>query len=244
MGSGIFTPVIYRPLFDHLRLVTCRTFGNPAANTIPSSASILICRGNLWVAAPVANAGAGSSEELVLTCLLHPQRYGEIVAEMRGSLAKSTHMLRVPRTGRDCRGMSGPKTRATYPAPAPGWIRNRLRYGVNEATGWRDFATGQIANRFSRDRLRAIGPGSSAFTCSPLYTRSGKRLAGLQPNSQAVLDAGATPMIHPDTISPAVDDSATMRWFVQRCGELAVECIENGAARSCGIGIGALERAE
>ena len=35
MGQGIFTPVIYRPLFDHLRLMTCRTFETIAANTIP-----------------------------------------------------------------------------------------------------------------------------------------------------------------------------------------------------------------
>jgi hypothetical protein len=35
MGKGVFNPVIYRPLFDHLQLVTCRTFETPAANTIP-----------------------------------------------------------------------------------------------------------------------------------------------------------------------------------------------------------------
>ncbi len=35
MGKGIFTPVVLRPLFDHLRLVTCRTFETPAANVIP-----------------------------------------------------------------------------------------------------------------------------------------------------------------------------------------------------------------
>ena len=35
MGLGVFMPVIYRPLFDRLRLVTCRTFETPAANTIP-----------------------------------------------------------------------------------------------------------------------------------------------------------------------------------------------------------------
>jgi hypothetical protein len=35
MSKGVFSPVIYRPLFDHLRLVTCRTFETPAANTIP-----------------------------------------------------------------------------------------------------------------------------------------------------------------------------------------------------------------
>ncbi len=35
MGKGTFSPVIYRPLFSHLRFVTCRTFETPAANTIP-----------------------------------------------------------------------------------------------------------------------------------------------------------------------------------------------------------------
>ena len=35
MSKGILSPVIYRPLFGHLRFVTCRTFETPAANTIP-----------------------------------------------------------------------------------------------------------------------------------------------------------------------------------------------------------------
>src|SRR5215813_3979208 len=35
MSKGVFTPIIYRPLFNHLKLVTCRTFETPAANTIP-----------------------------------------------------------------------------------------------------------------------------------------------------------------------------------------------------------------
>jgi hypothetical protein len=35
MSKGILSPVIYRPLFSHLRFVTCRTFETPAANTIP-----------------------------------------------------------------------------------------------------------------------------------------------------------------------------------------------------------------
>jgi glycosyltransferase involved in cell wall biosynthesis len=35
MGRAVFNPVIYRPLFEHLRLVTCRTFETPAAGTIP-----------------------------------------------------------------------------------------------------------------------------------------------------------------------------------------------------------------
>src|SRR5919108_87153 len=35
MGKGVFNPVLLRPLFDQLRLVTCRTYETPAANTIP-----------------------------------------------------------------------------------------------------------------------------------------------------------------------------------------------------------------
>lgn len=31
----MFNPVIYRPLFEHLDFVTCRTFETPAAGTIP-----------------------------------------------------------------------------------------------------------------------------------------------------------------------------------------------------------------
>jgi len=35
MGRAVFSPVIYRPLFEHLGMVTCRTFETPAAGTIP-----------------------------------------------------------------------------------------------------------------------------------------------------------------------------------------------------------------
>src|SRR4030095_701201 len=35
MGTAVFNPVLIRPLFAHLGLVTCRTFETPAANTIP-----------------------------------------------------------------------------------------------------------------------------------------------------------------------------------------------------------------
>jgi Glycosyl transferases group 1 len=35
MSKGMLSPVIYRPLFSHLRFVTCRTFETLAANTIP-----------------------------------------------------------------------------------------------------------------------------------------------------------------------------------------------------------------
>lgn len=35
MSRGTFNPVVYRPLFERLGMVTCRTFETPAAGTIP-----------------------------------------------------------------------------------------------------------------------------------------------------------------------------------------------------------------
>lgn len=35
INKGVFNPVVYRPLFECLSLVTCRTFETPAAGTIP-----------------------------------------------------------------------------------------------------------------------------------------------------------------------------------------------------------------
>jgi len=35
MSKAVFNPVIYRPLFEHLGFVPCRTFETPAASTIP-----------------------------------------------------------------------------------------------------------------------------------------------------------------------------------------------------------------
>src|SRR6202008_1146606 len=35
INKGVFNPVVYRPLFETLGMVTCRTFETPAAGTIP-----------------------------------------------------------------------------------------------------------------------------------------------------------------------------------------------------------------
>jgi glycosyltransferase involved in cell wall biosynthesis len=35
MSRGVLNPVVYRPLFEKLGNVTCRTFETPAAGTIP-----------------------------------------------------------------------------------------------------------------------------------------------------------------------------------------------------------------
>lgn len=90
MGKGIFSPVIYRPLFDHLRLVTCRTFETPAANTIP-----LFCQD----AAFVEEIYGGQATELVLPdqqpqekimdIVCRPEHYAEIVRGIRRHLGQN-----------------------------------------------------------------------------------------------------------------------------------------------------------
>jgi hypothetical protein len=88
MGKGIFSPVIYRPLFDHLRLITCRTFETAAANTIP-----LFMQERAFVE-EIYGAEAGElvlpqdrPEEKILDILRRPEKYAPIVASRRRHLA-------------------------------------------------------------------------------------------------------------------------------------------------------------
>lgn len=89
MGSGIFTPVLYRPLFEHLRLVTCRTFEAPAANTIPvfglEPDFVEETYGNRARTLALAK---DRPEELIRDVIRHPERYVEIVEEMRRQLSE------------------------------------------------------------------------------------------------------------------------------------------------------------
>ena len=52
ISKGVFNPVVYRPLFECLGMVTCRTFETPAAGTIPLFLLDRgLCRGDLRRAA-------------------------------------------------------------------------------------------------------------------------------------------------------------------------------------------------
>ena len=83
MSRGIFNPVIYRPLFERLGFVTCRTFETPASGTIP-----------LFLLEPdyVRSIYGDTAGELVLGERPHekiadvvsrPQYYGDIVLAIR-----------------------------------------------------------------------------------------------------------------------------------------------------------------
>ncbi len=85
MSSGVLNPVVYRPLFEKLGNVTCRTFETPAAGTIP-----VFVLNRDYVRAIYGDAAA---EELVLPqerpqdkiadVLRRPGHYAEIVEGIR-----------------------------------------------------------------------------------------------------------------------------------------------------------------
>jgi glycosyltransferase involved in cell wall biosynthesis len=89
MGKGVFTPVIYRPLFDYLRLVTCRTFETPAANVIP-----LFTQDADWVREIYGDEAIElvvpdeQPQEKILDLVSRPERYEDIVRGMRRHLAE------------------------------------------------------------------------------------------------------------------------------------------------------------
>jgi len=89
MGNGVFTPVIYRPLFEHLRLVTCRTYETPAANTIPIFGSDPdFVEETYGTRAQALVLPKDRPEELIIDVIERPQHYSEIVEDIRRVLAK------------------------------------------------------------------------------------------------------------------------------------------------------------
>jgi hypothetical protein len=89
MSRGLFSPVIYRPLFDHLSLVTCRTFETPAANTIP-----LFCQERQFVQDIYGDAGLelvlpkNRPQDKIIDLFERRQHYLQVVGELRHVLAR------------------------------------------------------------------------------------------------------------------------------------------------------------
>jgi hypothetical protein len=83
MSRGIFNPVIYRPLFERLGFVTCRTFETPASSTIPL---FLLepdyVRGIYGDAAGELVLGERPHEKIA-DVVTRPQQYGDIVLAIR-----------------------------------------------------------------------------------------------------------------------------------------------------------------
>ena len=84
MSKAVFNPVMYRPLFECLEMVTCRTFETPASATIPlfllEPAYIREIYGDR---ATELLLGDEKPEAKVLDVLNRPEHYAEIVRDIR-----------------------------------------------------------------------------------------------------------------------------------------------------------------
>jgi glycosyltransferase involved in cell wall biosynthesis len=82
--KGVFNPVVYRPVFEQLGFVTCRTFETPAAGTIP----LFLLNRDYVVeifgerATELMLTGEENHEK-ILDVLDRPEHYAEIVMDIR-----------------------------------------------------------------------------------------------------------------------------------------------------------------
>jgi Glycosyl transferases group 1 len=90
MSTAIFNPVLIRPLFHHLDLVTCRTFETPAASTIPLFAQdaeyVRAVYGER--ASDLVLRDSDTASEQILDVLRRPAEYAEIVHDIRRHLTE------------------------------------------------------------------------------------------------------------------------------------------------------------
>lgn len=89
MGRGLFNPVIYRPLFERLGMVTCRTFETPAAGTIPLFQLEADYVKEIYgeAAGELVLDGDGSSERIV-DVMERPDYYADIVRGIRADFRR------------------------------------------------------------------------------------------------------------------------------------------------------------
>lgn len=89
MSKAIFNPVLIRPLFQHLGLVTVRTFETPAANTLPLFAQnpgyIREIYGDEALELMLPDT---TPEAKILDVVEHPDCYKQTVKQIRKHLAK------------------------------------------------------------------------------------------------------------------------------------------------------------
>jgi hypothetical protein len=89
MSRALINPVLLRPLFDHLRLVTCRTFETPAASTIPLFAQPPEYVREIYGADALELVlPQERPEEKFLDILSRPGHYAPLVLELRRRLAE------------------------------------------------------------------------------------------------------------------------------------------------------------
>jgi hypothetical protein len=89
MNRAVFNPVMYRPLFEKLEMVTCRTFETPAAGTIPLFLLDERYVREIYGEAAVALVlGEAEPHKKVTDILKHPECYADIVRGIRGEFGR------------------------------------------------------------------------------------------------------------------------------------------------------------
>jgi hypothetical protein len=89
MSRAVFNPVVYRPLFERLGLVTCRTFETPAAGTIPLFVlDPEYVREIYGEPATELVLGAEKPHEKILDVLARPEHFAEIVRGIRADFRR------------------------------------------------------------------------------------------------------------------------------------------------------------
>ena len=91
MSRGSINPMVYRPLFEHLGFVTCRTFENIAAGTIPLFLlNADYVRGVFGDAAAENLVLSGHNrQDKILDVLRRPRHYAEIVQGIRNDFRRN-----------------------------------------------------------------------------------------------------------------------------------------------------------
>ncbi len=121
----------------------------------------------------------------------------------------------------------------------------QLRYGFNEVYGWWHFSQGKHRELIRR-RHRLMGTQVvRLFVFDQPVPDPFKDWHLFAGTVQAVLDAGAKPMLTFAKFPPPYDDPRTIRHFVARCSEIVWGCIEQwGGEVGEGLVLVHMERAQ
>ncbi len=229
INKGVFNPVVYRPLFEQLGFVTCRTFETPAAGTIPlfllNRDYVLEFYGER---ATELMLDGEDGHERILDVLERPEYYAEIVMDIRrgfrdASQSRSTlEAADWPHRGVVLRAGCDPELLR----PTRSGSASRLRYGFNEIDGWPAFAMGERRGEIHR-RLRLMNtevirifvfdkPVPDPFSAWPQFAAV----------IDGVLASGAKPMVTFAKFKPPFDDRTAIKRFVARSTEIIWGCLE------------------
>lgn len=88
MSKAVFNPVMYRPLFEYLEMVTCRTFETPAAGTIPLFVLEPDYVREIYGEPGLELVLGEKPQEKIIDVLARPEHYAQIVRGIRQDFSR------------------------------------------------------------------------------------------------------------------------------------------------------------